>query len=185
MESLINLESNSIPQSINLTANFAPEVHSIDLNVSEEMDLFIFICPLENHSTLFAQIPNIDSETQIMFEAYPSEGWSFSNWSGLPDLTDKFILDDAEVNQYSPLSYFFPTKDLNIEANFVVSKYTIEQIKVNVDSTGGGNVQISKEADWHFLHFGTHDEHLYRKGKNFLNGKPFITKPLTAKWNKC
>ena len=109
---------------------------------------------MENHSTGLHSSRSLWFETQIVFETIAQDGWSFSNWRGLPGISELYN-PLAHLDQYSSVIYFYPSSDLNITAEFKITEYDDTQIVVN--SGNGGDVLLESEESGNFLHFSSYD----------------------------
>ena len=153
-ETAIQVANNSAPKDLSFVANFIPKNYEITLNTSGSGEVDVFLTYGDNSENISSEEFTVNSETQITLEANPSTGWSFSIWSGLPELSE--LLDPiAYIDPYSSLSYFYPPKDLNITANFQVSEYGDDQININIGT--GGDVTFESEENGNFLHFASYD----------------------------
>lgn len=153
-ETFIYLENNSVPQDLNLVANFIPENFQISLDTEGNGSSDIFLSSGESLSNIVLQSFTADSQTQVSIEAISDEGWSFSNWHGLPDISELFN-PLAHVDQYSSVVYFYPASDLNITAVFKITEYDDNQILVYVGN--GGDVSLDSEESGNFLHFSSYN----------------------------
>ena len=153
-ETFIPLESNSIPRDLSFTANFIPETYEVQLSTIGTGSVDIYLSNGDAYDDSVSRELTIDSQTQITLEAMPPDGWDFTIWSGLPDLSE--LLDPvAYLDPYSTVVYFYPPKDLNISALFEISKYSEQEIVVRAGN--GGNVFLESEGNGNFLHFASYD----------------------------
>ena len=153
-ETFIVLEDNSVPEDLSLIANFVPENYQISLNTEGNGSADIILSSGESFNGVAFQSVTVDSETQIVFETIAQDGWSFSNWRGLPGISELYN-PLAHVDQYSSVIYFYPSSDLNITAEFKITEYDDTQIVVN--SGNGGDVLLESEESGNFLHFSSYD----------------------------
>ena len=153
-ETFIVLEDNSVPEDLSLIANFVPENYQISLNTEGNGSADIILSSGESFNGVAFQSVTVDSETQIVFETIAQDGWSFSNWRGLPGISELYN-PLAHVDQYSSVIYFYPSSDLNITAEFKITEYDDTQIVVN--SGNGGVVLLESEESGNFLHFSSYD----------------------------
>lgn len=153
-ETFIHLDNNSIPQDLHLVANFVPESYQVVVQTEGNGSVDILLSSGEIiYETVYSSV-SIDSETQLTLDASPQDGWSFSHWRGLPDISD-LLNPIAEIDQYSAVSYFYPSSDLNLTAEFKVTEYDDTQIVVT--SSTGGVVSVGSETSGNFLHFSSYD----------------------------
>jgi hypothetical protein len=153
-ETLIQVGSDAVLKDLNFTAHFEPESYEIEFRSYGNGAADIYLSNEVEYSDTNAERFTVDSETQITFEAIADNGWTFSNWSGLPDISDLFD-PNAFLDPSSTIIYFKPTKDLNITSNFAVSEYDDQQIVIN---TGvGGDLFYESEENGNFIHFVTYD----------------------------
>ena len=67
----------------------------------------------------------IDSGTRIRIDAYPSAGWKFDNWIGLPDPGD--LTDSSpSLNSESFSINFIPASDVNLTSQLIRESYTLQ-----------------------------------------------------------
>lgn len=150
----IEFGNNSIPEDLNLTANFVPQIYPVSFNTEGNGTTDLLLSSGEvYYDNISAQL-NVNSETQITFEALAKDGWTFSNWRGLPALDD-LINPLASIDPYSFLIYFYPSAELNITAEFKVTQYDDSQIVLNTDI--GGDVFLEAESSGKYLHFSAYD----------------------------
>jgi hypothetical protein len=153
-ETFIPLESNSVPQDLSFTANFIPKNYDFQLNTTGNGTVDIYLSNGDTFDGLSSHEFSSDSQTQITLEAFAADGWNFKTWMGLPDLSE-LLNPVAYIDPYSSLSYFYPSKDLNITAIFEVKEYDDQEIAVR--SGIGGSISVESEDNGKFLHFSSYD----------------------------
>ena len=153
-ETFIPLESNSVPKDLSFTANFIPKNYDFQLNTTGNGTVDIYLSNGDAFDGLSSHEFSSDSQTQITLEAFAADGWNFKTWMGLPDLSE-LLNPVAYIDPYSSLSYFYPSKDLNITAIFEVKEYDDQEIAVR--SGIGGSISVESEDNDKFLHFSSYD----------------------------
>ena len=149
-ETFIEWNDNSVPHDLNLVANFVPENYQISLQTEGNGSADLFLSSGETFYETVSKTFITDSETQLTIDAIPKEGWSFSNWQGLPELSD-LLNPIAFIDQYNSVTYFYPSSDLNLTAIFKITEYDDSQIVIS--SEIGGDVSIGSEPTGNYLPF--------------------------------
>ena len=153
-ETLVQIESNSVPKDLTFTANFTPHIYNFALNTEGNGSVDILLSNGDTFYKSSGKLLTTDSQTQITIEALPDHGWGFSRWSGLPDISE-LSNPLAYINPLSSYSFFYPSKDLNITAYFEAYAYNNQEIIVN--ASGGGDVFLMSEENGEFLHFSSYN----------------------------
>jgi len=153
-QTYIEIDHNSIPKDLELVANFVPENYQVSLQTEGNGSTDILLSTGEVFYKTTTQSLSVNSATQLTLDAYADNGWTFSNWRGLPDLADLYN-PIAYIDQYSSIAYFYPSSDLNLTAEFKIIEYDDTQIVLTPDI--GGNAILESESTGKFKHFSSYD----------------------------
>ena len=133
---LVEPTINSYTQGLSFVANFSPVTYEVNLYVDGNGSIEAFLSNGNSFNSSESILLSADSDTQIFLDTLPEEGWKFSTWVGLPDNAELFN-PEAFIDPNSSFSFFYPSKDLNISAQFEFINY-----QINVESSEGGSIIV-------------------------------------------